>query len=64
MCWARHCQASCPVRGQVLLVVKVKHYRISSVIIFSFQNNPKDLDPYCTMDPDLCDYLGRVKLVL
>ena len=31
---------------------------------FSFQNNPKDLDPSCKMDLDLLDCLGRVKLVL
>ena len=31
---------------------------------FSFQNNPKDLDPSCKMDLDLWDCLGRVKLVL
>ena len=42
-------------------------YRISSVIrqrFFSFQNNPKDLDPSCKMDLELWDCLGRVKLVL
>ena len=32
--------------------------------VFSFQNNPKDLDPSCKMDLDLWDCLGRVKLVL
>ena len=32
--------------------------------LFSFQNNPKDLDPSCKMDLDLWDCLGRVKLVL
>ena len=32
--------------------------------VFSFQNNPKDLDPSCKMDLDLWDSLGRVKLVL
>ena len=42
-------------------------YRISSVVrrsFFSFQNNPKDLDPSCKTDLDLWDCLGRVKLVL
>ena len=42
-------------------------YRISSVIkrsFFSFQNNPRDLDPSCKMDLDLWDRLGREKLVL
>ena len=32
--------------------------------VFSFQNNPKDLDPAYKMDLDLLDCLGRVKLVL
>ena len=31
---------------------------------FSFQSNPKDLDPSCKTDLDLWDCLGRVKLVL
>ena len=39
------------------------YYRISSEF-FSFQNNPKDLDPSYKMDLDLWDCLGRVKLVL
>ena len=42
-------------------------YLISSVkrrSFFSFQNNPKDLDPSCKTDLDPCDCLGRVKLVL
>ena len=32
--------------------------------VFSFQNNPKDLDTSCKMDLDLWDCLGRVKLIL
>ena len=32
--------------------------------VFSFQNNPKDLDLSCKTDLDPCDCLGRVKLVL
>ena len=32
--------------------------------IFSFQNNPKNLDPPYKMDLDLWNCLGRVKLVL
>ena len=31
---------------------------------FSFQNNPKNLDPSYKMDLDVWDYLGIVKLVL
>ena len=32
--------------------------------MFSFQNNPKNLDPSCKMDLDLWDCLGRLKLML
>ena len=48
-------------------VVAFQNYRISSVIrwrFFSFQSNPKDLDPSSKTDLDLWDCLGRVKLVL
>ena len=31
---------------------------------FSFQNNPKNLDPSYRTDLDLWDSLGRIKLVL
>ena len=31
---------------------------------FSFQNNPKDLDPSYKMDLDVLNCFGRVKLVL
>ena len=30
---------------------------------FSFQNNPKNLDPSCETDLDLWDCLGKVKLI-
>ena len=45
---------------------KLYLYRISLVIrqSFSFQNNPKNLDPSYKMDLDFGDCLGRVKLVL
>ena len=49
------------------IMVHKGYYRISSDIrriFFSFQNNPKDLDPSYKMDLDLWDCLGRVKLVL
>ena len=62
-----HCKNS----GKTLLkkkeLIRCLRYRISSVIrrrFFSFQNNPKDLDPSCKTDLDLWDCLGRVKLVL
>ena len=32
--------------------------------LFSFQNNPKNLDPSYKMDLDLWDSLGRVKFIL
>ena len=50
----------------LILPITLNIYRIYSVIrwSFSFQNNPKDLDPSCKTDLDLWDYLGRVKLVL
>ena len=50
----------------VTLVPVCSDYRISLDIrrIFSFQNNPKDLDPSSKTDLDLWDCLGRVKLVL
>ena len=44
----------------------LKSYCISSVIrqkCFSFQNNPKNLDPSYKMHLDLWDCLGGVKLV-
>ena len=31
--------------------------------VFSFQNNPKDLDPSYKMDLDLWDCLGGMKLI-
>ena len=65
---------SSPVQRSIILLQPYKilerlleKYRISSVIrqsFFSFQNNPKDLDPSCKTDLDLLDCLGRVKLVL
>ena len=54
-------------RKMVLIDAKICIYRISLLIrrsFFSFQNNPKDLDPSCKMDLDLWDCLGRAKLVL
>ena len=60
-----------------LLLTAIKHMVVPyffgyKMEFFSFQNNPKDLDPSCPkdldpsykMDLDLWDCLGRVKLVL
>ena len=49
------------------MLIKALEYRISSVIrrsLFSFQNNPKGLDPSYKTDLDLSECLGRVKLAL
>ena len=46
---------------------QLHNYLIFSVTrlgIFSFQNNPKNLDPSYKTDLDLWDCLGRVKLVV
>ena len=48
-------------------LLEVQGYRISSVIrqvFFSFQNNPKVLDPSCKTDLELWHCLGRVEVVL
>ena len=47
-----------------LFYYKVPYFFGYKTEIFSFQNNPKDLDLSCKTDLDLWDYLGRVKLVL
>ena len=45
------------------MICRLYAYCISPVIkqSFSFQNNPKDLDPSCKMDLDLKDCLGIAK---
>ena len=47
-------------------VRKSTHYHIYLVIrrVFSFQNNPKNLDLSCKTDVDLWHCLGRVKLII
>ena len=44
--------------GGLFVTLKVKAY----AVFFSFQNNPKNLDPSYKMDLDFWDCLGRVKL--
>ena len=46
------------------IMVKRVPYFFGYKTDFSFQNNPKDLDPSSKTDLDLWDCLGRVKLVL
>ena len=45
-------------------LTKNKHISLVIRQSFSFQNNPKNLDPSYKMNLDLCDCLGKVKLVL
>ena len=54
-----------PVNSKYLLTSSNSKVEKSPLpYFFSFQNNPKDLDPSCKMDLDLWNCLGRVKLVL
>ena len=43
---------------------QVPYFFVYKTEFFSFQNNPKNLDPSYKMDLDLWDFLRRVKLVL
>ena len=59
--------SACPIFSQHTNGSKHKVFTVFlwlSDRVFSFQNNPKDLDPSCKTDLDLWDCLGRVKLVL
>ena len=49
-----------------MAVLKLPYFFAYKMVFFSFQNNPKNLDPsYKTdLDLDLWDCLGRVKPVL
>ena len=49
---------------QELLHCKVPYFFGYKMELFSFQNNPTDLDLSYKTDLDLWDCLGRVKLVL
>ena len=49
---------------EIFSVVHVPYFFGYKTDFFSFQNNPKDLDPSFKTDLDLWDCLGRVKLVL
>ena len=67
----KHCNFAKNVRSFALLKLltfffseNIPYFFGYKAEIFSFQNNPKDLDPSWKMDLDLCDCLGRVKLVL
>ena len=50
--------------GQDSPVLCVPYFFGYKTGVFSFQNNPKDLDPSCKTDLDLWDCLERVNLVL
>ena len=63
-------QDLCCLQIQLLSSMVIKELKIryffgyKTECFFSFQDNPKDLDPSCKMDLDLWACLGRVKLVL
>ena len=46
-----------------LTVQRVPYFFAYKTVFFSFQNNPKNLDPSYKTDLDLWDCLGRVKPV-
>ena len=52
------------IDGSIKVRFDVTYFFVYKTEFFSFQNNPKDLDPSYKMDLDLLDCLGRVKLVL
>ena len=49
---------------KIAIYIYLRYFFGYKTEFFSFQNNPKDLDPSCKMDLDLWDCLGRVKLEL
>ena len=53
-----------PMGTQTITFCNLPYFFSYKTEFFSFQNNPKDLDPSYKMDLDLWDRLGRVKLVL
>ena len=46
------------------IIVTVPYFFAYKTVFFSFQNNPKNLDPSYKTDLDLWDCLGRVNPVL
>ena len=46
------------------MCIRIPYFFGYKTEFFSFQNNPKDLDPSYKTDLNLWDCLGRVKLVL
>ena len=64
----------CPFLSGALMLATISRILLQSLLVpyifayktgfFSFQNNPKNLDPSYKMDLDLWDSLGKVKLVL
>ena len=61
VCYSKAC-----LKRDFIYYAELLNYRFSLLIrrcFFSFQNNPKNLDPSYKMDLDLWDCLGRVKPV-
>ena len=52
------------INDQIQHNLLLPYFFAYKTVFFSFQNNPKKLDPSYKMDLDLWDCLGRVKPVL
>ena len=52
------------VHPSALIIKLIPYFFSYKMGLFSYQNNPKNLDPSYKTDLDLWDCLGRVKLVL
>ena len=55
---------SCEIILHLLQEMLLPYFFGYKTEFFSFQNNPKDLDPSCKMALDLWDCLERVNLVI
>ena len=58
------CSINVSITLHTEIVSTVPYFFDYKTELFSFQNNPKDLDSSYKMDLDLKDCFGRVKLVL
>ena len=44
-------------------VISIQYFFGYKTEFFSFQNNPKDLEPSCKADLDLWDCLGKIGII-
>ena len=59
-----YCHAKCGMKDSLVDDHYVPYFFAYMTEFFSFQNNPKNLDPSYKTDLDLWNCLGRIKLVL